>query len=165
MGSQRTFACHAAALADSLNMKRSSINNYESGIAVPLIPVMIALSDLSHFSVDALLRVELALLHENQLQLIARGSDVFVRGSDIIILATTVDSQNQDSIELVSTKARAGYTTGYFDPEYISGLPVFQLPFLSREKKYRTFQVSGDSMLPIPDQSWITGEFLEDYYS
>jgi phage repressor protein C with HTH and peptisase S24 domain len=42
-------------------------------------------------------------------------------------------------------------------------LPVFQLPFLSREKKYRAFQVNGDSMLPIPDKSWVTGEFLQDW--
>ena len=60
-------------------------------------------------------------------------------------------------------KAKAGYATGYADPEYIGELPVFTLPFLSDKKKYRTFQLKGDSMLPIPDGSWVTGEFLQDW--
>ena len=44
-------------------------------------------------------------------------------------------------------------------------LATFQLPFLSREKKYRTFQISGDSMLPIPDGSWVTGEYVQNWRS
>ena len=36
---------------------------------------------------------------------------------------------------------------------------------LSKEKKYRTFQISGDSMLPIPDGAWVTGEFVQDWTS
>lgn len=151
-------------VADALNTKRSSINNYENGIAMPPLPVVLALSDLFHLSVDTLLRVNLSSLRESQLYLIEHGSDVFVRGNEIRVLATTVDAQNQDNIELVSIKAKAGYTVGYFDSEFIAGLPVFQLPFLSREKKYRTFQIDGDSMLPIPDKSWVTGEFVQDLF-
>jgi phage repressor protein C with HTH and peptisase S24 domain len=64
---------------------------------------------------------------------------------------------------VVNVKAKAGYANGYADPEYIKVLPTFQLPFLSREKKYRTFQISGDSMLPIPDGSWVTGEFIQNW--
>ena len=52
------------------------------------------------------------------------------------------------------TKLYDGYTRGFADPEFVKVLPVFQLPFLSRDKKYRTFQISGDSMLPIPDGSY-----------
>jgi phage repressor protein C with HTH and peptisase S24 domain len=63
----------------------------------------------------------------------------------------------------VGHKAKAGYTAGYNDPEFISGLPTFQLPFLSREKKYRMFQLDGDSMLPIPDKAYVIGEFLQDW--
>jgi phage repressor protein C with HTH and peptisase S24 domain len=79
------------------------------------------------------------------------------------VLATTVDSDNEENIELVSEKAKAGYTSGFADPEYIKVLPTFKLPFLSRERKYRTFQVSGDSMLPIPDRSYVTGEFIDNW--
>jgi phage repressor protein C with HTH and peptisase S24 domain len=91
------------------------------------------------------------------------GQDVFLKGSNLRVMATTVDRLNRDNIELVSEKAKAGYTNGFSDPEYISELPVFQLPFLSSERKYRTFQISGDSMLPIPDAAWITGEFVQDW--
>lgn len=149
-------------LAELLGINRSGVNNYENGSAVPPVQVLIALSDLFHISIDTLLRINLSKLRESQLYLIENGSDVFVKGNELRVLATTVNSRNQDNIELVSIKAKAGYTAGYFDPEFISGLPVFQLPFLSKEKKYRTFQVSGDSMLPIPDKSWVTGEFVQD---
>ncbi|HWS00418.1 MAG TPA: helix-turn-helix domain-containing protein [Prolixibacteraceae bacterium] len=149
-------------LAEALNTKRSSINNYESGTTIPPVNVLIALSDLFHISVDTLLRINLSALRESQMYLIEHGTDVFVRGNEIRILSTTVDSGNRENIELVSVKAKAGYTTGYFDPEFISGLPVFNLPFLDPGKKYRTFQISGDSMLPMKDKSWVVGEFVQD---
>ena len=63
----------------------------------------------------------------------------------------------------MNEKAKAGYTNGFADPEFIQQLPTFQLPFLSASKKYRTFQLSGDSMLPIPDKAWVTGIFLQDW--
>ena len=78
-------------------------------------------------------------------------------------MATTVDRQNEENIELVHVKAKAGYTTGYGDPDFIKVLPTFQLPFLDRNKKFRTFQISGDSMPPVSDKSWITGEFVQNW--
>lgn len=149
-------------LAELLGINRSGVNNYENGSAVPPVNLLIALSDLFQISIDTLLRINVSKLRESQIYLIENGSDVFVKGTELRVLTTTINSSNQDNIELVSIKAKAGYTTGYFDPEFISGLPVFQLPFLSKEKKYRTFQISGDSMLPIPDRSWVTGEFVQD---
>jgi hypothetical protein len=100
---------------------------------------------------------------ESQIRLLEGGNDVFIKGSTIRVLSGTVDSSNNENIELVGHKAKAGYTTGFADPEFVKVLPVFQLPFLSREKKYRTFQISGDSMLPIPDGSYVTGEFIHSF--
>jgi phage repressor protein C with HTH and peptisase S24 domain len=107
----------------------------------------------------------MAKLSESQLGELERGYDAYVRGSNLRVLATTVDRGNNENIELVPEKAKAGYTTGYADPEFIGELPSFRLPFLSDSRKYRTFQLKGDSMLPIPDGSWVTGEFLQDWYS
>lgn len=152
-------------LAATLSTKRSSINNYENGTAIPPIGVLISLSDLFKLSIDTLVRINLSGLRESQMYVIEHGSDVFVRGNEVRVLATTVDSGNKDNIEIVSIKAKAGYTTGYFDPEYISGLPNFQLPILTRDKKYRAFQISGDSMLPIQDKSWVVGEYVQDLLS
>lgn len=152
-------------LAATLSTKRSSINNYENGTAIPPVNVLISLSDLFKLSIDTLVRINLSGLRESQMYVIEHGSDVFVRGNEVRVLATTVDSGNKDNIEIVSIKAKAGYTTGYFDPEFISGLPNFQLPILSRDRKYRAFQISGDSMLPIQDKSWVVGEYVQDLLS
>lgn len=150
-------------LAVALDVKRSTLNNYENGISGPSVQSLVILSDYFHVAIDTILRVDLARLRESQLYELEHGQDVFLKGSNLRVMATTVDRQNRDNIELVSEKAKAGYTNGFSDPEYISELPVFQLPFLSPEKKYRTFQISGDSMLPIPDGAWITGEFVQDW--
>ena len=89
---------------------------------------------------------------------------VYVTGSRLRVLATTVDSQNRENIEVVPLKAKAGYKNGFADPEFIKKLPTFQLPLLLSDRKYRMFQISGDSMNPIPDKSWVIGEYLENWY-
>jgi phage repressor protein C with HTH and peptisase S24 domain len=114
-------------------------------------------------SIDTLLKMDIPKLSESQLGELERGYDAYIRGSNLRVLATTVNSENRENIELVNEKAKAGYTTGYADPEFIGELPVFNLPFLSEKKKYRTFQLKGDSMLPIPEGSWVTGEFVQDW--
>ncbi len=151
-------------VAFALGMKRSTLNNYENGQTIPNASVLLAVSDYYWIAIDTLLRVDLSGLSEYQLSELERGNDVYIRGSSLRVLATTVSSNNEENIELVNEKARAGYATGYADPEYIRELPVFQLPFLSGNRKYRTFQISGDSMLPLPDGSWVTGEFIADWH-
>ncbi|MBI9039100.1 MAG: LexA family transcriptional regulator [Bacteroidales bacterium] len=150
-------------IAFALNMKRSTLSGYENQIAQPGINVLIAFSDYFNIAVDTLLRVNLEELRESQLSQIEKGYDVYIKGSNLRVLATTVNHDNEENIELVSEKARAGYASGFADPEYIKILPTFHLPFLSKQKKYRTFQISGDSMLPIPDGSYVTGEFIQNW--
>jgi len=150
-------------VSNFLGMKRSTYAGYESGVAEPGIRELNLFSDYYKISMDTLVRVDLASLSESQMRQLEDGYDVYVKGSQLRILATTVDKQNRDNIELVAEKAKAGYKRGYADPEYIRELPVFQLPFLSPERKYRTFQISGDSMKPIPDGSYVTGEFVENW--
>ena len=150
-------------VAFSLNLKRSTLSGYENGVAQPGIDLLVSFSRYFNLSVDTLLKVDIANLSESQLGELERGYDAYVKGGNLRVLATTVDSDNEENIELVSEKAKAGYATGYADPEYIGELPRFKLPFLSDKRKYRTFQLKGDSMLPIPDGSWVTGEYLQDW--
>ncbi len=150
-------------IATFLNMKRSTFSGYENGVAQPNIEALMAFSNYYKVAIDTLVRVDLSRLSEFQFSELERGNDVYVRGSNLRVIATTIDAKNNENIELVHEKAKAGYTTGYADPEYIRDLPVFQLPFLSKQKKYRTFQLKGDSMLPIPDGSWVTCEFVQDW--
>ncbi|MFW5707587.1 MAG: XRE family transcriptional regulator [Bacteroidota bacterium] len=147
----------------STHIKRPTLSGYENSGVLPSVENLLALSDYFGVAADTLLRVDLGRLSEFQLSQLERGNDVYVRGSNIRVLATTIDNHNRENIELVGEKAKAGYTTGFADPEYIKELPRFQLPFLSHNKKYRSFQVSGDSMLPIPEGAWITGEFVQDW--
>lgn len=150
-------------VSNFLGMKRSTYAGYENGVAEPGINELRLFSDYFRISMDTLVRIDLASMTESQMRQLEDGFDVYIKGSQLRILATTVDKMNRDNIELVTVKAKAGYKRGYSDPEYIRELPVFQLPFLSPERKYRTFQISGDSMKPIPDQSYVTGEFVENW--
>lgn len=150
-------------VAIALEMKRSTLSGYENEVAQPGIEALIAFSKYYKVSVDTLLKIDLSALRESELSQIERGYDVYYSGGKLRVLATTVDPGNEENIELVNEKASAGYTTGFADPEYLKILPAFQLPFLSRQKKYRSFQISGDSMLPIPSGSLVTCEFVQNW--
>jgi transcriptional regulator with XRE-family HTH domain len=150
-------------VAYALKLKRSTLSGYENGVAQPGIETLVTFSGYFNVSIDTLLKVDIGKLSESQLGELERGYDAYVKGSNLRVLATTIGSDNTENIELVSEKAKAGYATGYADPEYIGELPVFRLPFLSDKRKYRTFQLKGDSMLPIPEGSWVTGEYLQDW--
>ena len=150
-------------MAHALDMKRSTLSGYENGVAEPGINALTMISKYFGMAVDTLIKIDLSTLSESQLSELERGKDVYLTGGKLRVLATTVTPENDENIELVPEKAKAGYTNGFADPEFISELPTFNLPFLSANRKYRTFQLSGDSMLPIPDKSWVTGEFLQDW--
>lgn len=150
-------------VAHALNMIRSTLSGYENEVAKPSVEVLTAFSDYFNVAIDTLIKVELSILPESQLSQLERGYDVFFKGSKLRVLASTIGADNEENIELVPEKAKAGYTSGFSDPEYIKVLPTFRLPFLSKEKKYRSFQISGDSMLPIPDGAYITGEYIQNW--
>lgn len=150
-------------VAFTLEMKRSTLSGYENEVAQPSVNVLVQFSSYFKIAIDTLVKVDLTALAESQLSQIERGFDVFIKGSNIRVLTSTIDQENNENIELISEKAKAGYKSGFADPDYIKVLPTFQLPFLSRQKKYRTFQISGDSMLPIPDASYVTGEYIIDW--
>jgi transcriptional regulator with XRE-family HTH domain len=150
-------------VAAALGVKRGTINNYENGYAEPGLDMLPLFSNYYGISIDTLINIELKSLSESQLYELESGHDAYIKGSKLRVLVSTVDNKNRENIELVPVKAKAGYTEGYNDPEYIQSLPAFQLPFLSPERKYRTFQISGDSMLPIPDKAYVTSEFLQNW--
>ncbi len=151
-------------VAFALELKRSTLSGYENGVAQPGLDTLAAFSHYFNVSIDTLVKTDLSSLSESQLSQLERGYDVFLTGSKLRVLATTVDRDNEENIEMVSEKAKAGYRAGFADPEFIKVLPAFQMPFLSKQKKYRSFQVSGDSMLPIPHGSWVTCEFLQNWH-
>lgn len=152
-------------IANELSVSRSTVNSYENGsIKNPTLDALMMFSKYFKVSIDTLVKIDMATLSDFQLSELEKGHDVFVTGSRLRVLATTVDSHNRENIEVVPLKAKAGYKNGFADPEYIKKLPTFQLPILYNDRKYRMFQISGDSMLPIPDKSYVIAEYLENWY-
>src|SRR5690606_12945511 len=127
-----------------LGFTRSKMSALENGQTKALQPEdLITVSDFFKVSIDSLIRVDLSRLGELKLRELEAGNDLYLKGSKIRVLATTVSPDNEDNVEMVPVRAKAGYLAGYGDPEYISTLPVFQLPQLPRDRKYRMFQTEG----------------------
>lgn len=149
--------------AIALEVKRSSYSGYENGTAEPSFELLVRMSEYFKVSIDKLLRDDLGALSDSQMGVLERGGDIDLSGRRLRVLATTVDREDRENVELVPEKAKAGYALGYADPEYISILPTFHMPFLARDRKYRTFQISGDSMPPVANGSWVTGEYVQNW--
>lgn len=149
-------------LAKTLGLTRTTLIGYEKSVQPPF-PKLIRISDHFKVSLDALIRYDLSVLTDFQLSEIERGMDIDITGQKLRILTTTTDSSRNENIEMVATKAQAGYTAGFEDSEFVEKLPKFQLPFLAKNKTYRCFQIEGDSMLPIPEKSWVTASFIQDW--
>jgi len=151
-------------LAAALGISRSKLNAHENGQTVnPPVEDLFRFSDYFSISIDALLRSDLSRLKDQQLVELESVSNDFISGKKMKILATTVNADNTENIEFVPQKARAGYLTGFGDPEFISKLPVFHMPHLPKDRKFRMFATTGDSMYPIPENSLVIGNYVEDW--
>ncbi|HPG34650.1 MAG TPA: helix-turn-helix transcriptional regulator, partial [Lentimicrobium sp.] len=103
-------------VAFALGMKRPTLSGYENEVAQPGIESLLAFSKYFGISVDTLLKIDLSKLSQSELSQLERGYDVFITGSKIRVLTTTVDSSNEENIEVVNQKASAGYRVGFADP-------------------------------------------------
>ncbi|MCS6978993.1 MAG: helix-turn-helix domain-containing protein [Flavobacteriales bacterium] len=150
-------------VADALGLKRTTWSAYEQGVAEPPLECLLQMADYFRMPLDVLLREPLETYRESQLRSLEMGAEERARGRNLRVVVTTTDHQGRENVELVPEKARAGYTTGYADPEYIRVLPAFHLPFLRTDRKHRTFQIKGDSMPPVGDGSYVTGEYVDNW--
>ncbi|MBN2774042.1 MAG: helix-turn-helix domain-containing protein [Prolixibacteraceae bacterium] len=151
-----------ADLADILELTRTTLSGYEKNVQPPF-RVLIKIAEYFNISLDALIRYDLKQLSEFQLSQIENGFDVDVTGKKLRLLTVSINHDGDENIEMVPIKAHAGYTSGLSDPDFISSLKRFSLPFLPKEKTYRTFQIKGDSMLPISEGSWVTCSYIENW--
>lgn len=151
-------------LSVKLEISRANLQAYESGATKnPPFDVQVRVSDFFKISIDSLVRIDMSKLGELKLRDLEAGNDVYTAGKKLRVLATTVTPDNKEQIELVTHKAKAGYAAGYGDPDYISSLPVFHMPQLPKDKKFRMFPISGDSMLPVPEGSYVIVEYVQDW--
>ncbi|MCX6193805.1 MAG: helix-turn-helix domain-containing protein [Cytophagales bacterium] len=139
-------------LAELLNIKKPTLGSYESGRAEPKYMDLISLAEFFKVEVDELLKEDLST------RIPGLSNKPKLR-----ILATTVDANNEENIEMVPVKALAGYTASYDDLDFVRDLPTFQVPFLPKDKKYRVFPIKGESMLPLQPGSLVFAEYVEDW--
>ena len=145
-----------------MGISRSKLAGYELTVTPPL-DILVKIAEYFNVSLDILIKEDLSSYSEYKLRELLE-TDKFLRGRKLRILSTTVDAEGRELIEVVSQRAKASYLAGFADPEFISELPRFSLPFLPMDKKHRVFQVDGDSMLPIPDGAWIVCEYVDDWF-
>ncbi len=136
-------------LADKLEIPRTTWSGYELGKVEPNITMLQKIS--SHFNqpIDKLLndRVDFDELE-------------IARDDKMRVLAITMDQDQRQNIELVNSKAAAGYLDSFQDPEYIRDLPKMYIPNLPMGS-YRAFEIQGDSMLPMPSGSLVVSKYVE----
>ncbi|MCZ2336856.1 MAG: helix-turn-helix domain-containing protein [Chitinophagales bacterium] len=136
-------------LADKLSIPRSTISDYEREYTQINLDNLIKLSDLFKIKMDDLVKTE---LWHRDLEI--------ARNQELRVLAISVDADNNSNIELVETRAEAGYLESFNDPEYIRDLPKIAFPNIP-QGTYRGFDIHGDSMLPIEPGSVVICSFVE----
>lgn len=150
--------------ASLLDMKRAKLHALEVGQTKnPASDDLLKFSDHFKISIDALMRIDLKLLSETEIRKLQEEDKHYATGSKMRVLAITVDKDNKENAEYVPIKAKAGYRSGYNNPEFIASLPKVSLPNLPKPGTYRMFPTEGDSMLPVPEGSDVIAKYVQDW--
>ena len=136
-------------VADQLEIPRTTWSGYELGKVEPNITMLQKLSSFFKQSIDRLLT-----------QRIDFDDFELVKSESMRVLAITMDQDHRQNIELVTSRASAGYLDSFQDPEFVRDLPKMYIPNLP-DGSYRAFEIAGDSMLPMPSGSLIISRYLE----
>jgi transcriptional regulator with XRE-family HTH domain len=139
--------------ADSMEIKRSLVGAYEEDRAEPKYELLKKFAEFYELSMDELINE----IINDKWKPKPKGDPANIR-----VLSISVDSDDNENIELVPVKASAGYLNGFFDPQFISALPKFHLPMF-KQGTYRAFEINGDSMLPLQSGTIVVGEYLENW--
>jgi|SRR6185437_70469 len=135
-------------LSEAIRLKRTTLSAYEQGKARASIDILRRYAEYFKVPLEEIISGK-------------SGKDApKVPEEKFKVLALTVDNFGNENIEFVPIRAYAGYALGYGDPEYLTELPKFRLPFLTGGT-YRAFEVQGDSMLPIETGSVLIGQYVE----
>lgn len=140
--------------AQEIGWTRSMVGSYEEGRSEPPIDRLIDLSEYYKLPIDILVKNDLSQ---------ATDTSFMQVGNQRLLFPITVNEENDELIEIIPTKASAGYLAGYADPEYIEQLQKIKLPFLPTGT-HRAFPIKGDSMLPVKDGSYIVAKFVDDIH-
>lgn len=149
-------------LAAELGIGRGALSSYELSLAEPSLQVLTQLSSFFKLTIDHLVNVDLSI--QGACDETPLTGDAHMTGENLRVLVVTANQEDDENVELVPKKATAGYTQGYADEKFLEDLPKYKLPFLSRGRSYRAFEIEGDSMLPILPNSIVIGEYIQNFY-
>ena len=136
-------------LSHKLGIARTTLGDYERGKTEPNFGMLVKVANYFNVDLDTLIR------HKMKYQKTKPSMS-----KPLKILSITVDRQNREIIQLVHSKARAGYIEGFQDPEYIADLPHLNVPTLPHGS-YRAFEIEGDSMYPLPSGTIVICKYIE----
>lgn len=137
-------------LAEYIGVSRTSLGDYERGRTEPDISTLIRLSDHFGIRIDDLVRKDMK-----------KEDYEIIRNKYMRVLAITVDKDNRENIELVDSKAEAGYIENFNDPEFIKELPSLYFPNMP-DGTFRGFEIRGDSMIPLEPGSIVICSYVEN---
>lgn len=145
-------------LAQNIGIKRAVVGAYEEGRSEPRLSTLTMLCHYFKIRMDQLVLRDLTNVDAE--------SEADLEGRQLRVLPIVVsDYDDKELGSLVQVKASAGYLNGYGDADYVGALPKFSLPFpeLPQDRTYRTFQIRGDSMLPVPPGAYIISQYVQDW--
>lgn len=145
-------------LSQKLGIKRSLLGAYEEGRAEPKASLLIKMAHTFSVPLEQFINYPIDTKNFNP----HAASDF--EGRRLRVLSIAVDEHNEEKVQLVPSKASAGYLNGYADPVYVEKLQSFALPNFPTGT-FRAFEILGDSMLPIPSGSIIFAEYVQDWTS
>jgi DNA-binding XRE family transcriptional regulator len=116
---RKRFKHSQAKFAEILGIPRTTLGDYERGHTQPNMEMLIKIAGHYSVQIDDLLTINLQNTIKDEL-----------KDSNVRVLAMTLDQHQKGNIELVRTKAAAGYIGSFQDPEFISDLPKILIPSL-----------------------------------
>jgi transcriptional regulator with XRE-family HTH domain len=143
-------------MGQRVGVNGSRIRDYELGKCEPGIALLLKLVGTFKVSLDDFIAKPLSLLNSAELK-VHPDLETAPR-----ILVISEDAQGLENIVHVPVKACAGYLNGYQDPSFIESLPSYRLPGV-RNGTYRSFEIEGDSMLPLSSGTIVVGRYVESW--
>ncbi len=139
-----------AKLADSLGIARTTLGDYERGKTEPGFEMLRKIA--KHFKVS---------LDDLILNKLEYRKSVPPEQGPLKVLSICVDRTDTELIQLVHSKAQAGYIECFEDPEYVSTLPQIHLPMLP-QGSLRAFEIEGDSMYPMESGTIVVCSYVQN---
>jgi len=139
-------------MATALDLKKSTYASYENEEGnTPPAKTLYTIARKFDVSMESLFEVDYTALRDQQTLRISDKE---------IYFPVSVDLSGTELIDVVPAthQAQAGYLNDFSDPSYIQSLPKISWDLGTYEGgTKRIFQITGDSMLPIPSRSFVLG--------